>query len=410
MTIIAFSFVLQILMVRIIQLFLIASLYIGCGGEDPVGMPTTPVVIPDITIEGANTNEGTSATNAVLNISLNSAPDSEVTVDYKTESRTAEAGKDFEATQGTLSIPAGARTASITVPILVDTDKELEETFAVLLSNPKNAKIGNTTGIVTLKDNDEANNEEGEGYSTPNSLTGYSLVWGDEFDGSTLDESNWTFEIGDGCDKGLCGWGNNELQIYSSNSENIKLENGSLVITALEDAPYSSSRIITQDKREFKFGRIDIRAKLPKGQGIWPAIWMLGANIDEVSWPACGEIDIMEMVGHEAKVSHSTVHWGRAGEGSQFKGNSFFLKEDFAERFHVFTLLWKNNSLQFYVDETFFYEITPSDTQGFLYPFNEEFFFIMNVAVGGNWPGSPDETTEFPQSMEVDYLRVFQEN
>lgn len=393
-------------MKRIFQFLFLGLIWCACGEEEKP--PAT--VTPEISITGTDTREGLSETTADLKINLSSTSEVEVSVDYVAISKTAESGSDFMSSQGRISIPAGSTSGSISIPILVDTDKEIEETFAVQISNPSEATLGNDLAIVTITDNDKAVNNEGEGYNTPKSITGYNLVWSDEFDGEVLDESNWTYELGNGCDIGLCGWGNNELQIYTDSEENVKLEDGILRITAKEESPYSSTRIITKGKKEYRFGRIDIRAKLPKGQGIWPAIWMLGSNIDEVSWPACGEIDIMELVGHQPQLSHGTAHWGREGEGSQFRGNSFSITEDFSERFHVFTLLWKNNSLQWYVDETLFHTITPNDTQGFSFPFNEDFFFIMNVAVGGNWPGEPDETTVFPQTMEVDYLRVFQEN
>lgn len=368
-------------------------------------------VIPEITITSPFTSERDETFDISVEISLSEPSDKPVSVDYKTVSKTAKGGVDYVESSGTIEVPAGQQLQSFSIPILDDDSKEIEEYFLVLLENPINATISRGRAVVTIADTDKAQNEEGEGHLTSKEQDGYDLVWSDEFDGESLDESSWTYEIGDGCDKNLCGWGNNELQDYTSDPENVSLQNGILTIKTEKKiaGTYTSARIITQDKREFKFGRIDVRAKLPKGQGLWPAVWMLGSNIDEVSWPACGEIDIMEMVGHEPNRSHGTAHWGNVGEGSQYKGSSFSLNEDFAERFHVFTLLWTNNSMQWYVDETPFITITNDDTKGYNYPFNSDFFFIMNVAVGGNWPGNPDETTEFPQSMEIDYIRVFQE-
>ncbi len=395
------------------QLVLLAFLMISCGDDGSGGMPTGPTPtanLPEITILNARVLEGQEESTAILNLTLDVAASDEVSVGFTTVSKTAVAGADFMASEGTVSFPAGSTSARIDVPILVDTDKEIEETFDVFLRQPQGATIGNTTGIVTITDNDVAVNDEGDGYVTASVLDGYNLTWSDEFDGDVLDESSWTFEIGDGCAQGICGWGNNELQIYSDSEENLTVADGIMTITARPEAPFSSSRIISQDKREFEFGRIDVRARLPRGQGIWPAIWMLGVNISEVGWPASGEIDIMELVGHQASTSHGTAHWGRAGEGSRSSSRRFDIREDFAERFHVFTILWKQNSIQWYVDETLFHEIDNVTTQGFAYPFNQDFFFILNVAVGGNWPGNPDDTTVFPQTMEVDYIRVFQES
>ena len=172
---------------------------------------------------------------------------------------------------------------------------------------------------------------------------------------------------------------------------------------------YNSARIITKGKKEFKFGRIDIRAKLPEGQGIWPALWMLGSNIDDVGWPTCGEIDIMEMVGHEPNKTHGTAHWRASDGNSTFKGASTSSSKKLSEQYHVYSILWEENSLNWYFDEEKFHTITPNNLQNVEFPFNQNFFFIFNIAVGGIWPGNPDDTTVFPQEMEIDYIRVFQE-
>ena len=388
--------------------FILVLLLVACGDEGGGGTTPPASAMPEINVSSLNITEQNATSNAQVEVSLSQATDVMVSVNLEAISNTAVAGEDFEATSTTVEIPAGQTKQTVPIPIIADGINEIDETFTLMLSNPQNGTIKFGEATVLIRDIDGPTYAE-DGYSTPASIAGYNLVWSDEFDGDVLDQSSWTYEMGNGCNIGLCGWGNNELQIYTDSEENALVADGKLTITAKEESPYSSARIITQDKREFRFGRIDVRAKLPKGQGIWPAIWMLGSNISEVSWPACGEIDIMELVGHEPKKSHGTAHWGRSGEGSQFRGNSFSLNEDFSDRYHVFTLLWKNNSLQWYVDETLFHTITTDDTSGFSYPFNNEFFFIMNIAVGGNWPGEPDETTLFPQTMEVDYIRVFQE-
>lgn len=392
--------------------FFLILLFVACGDDNGGGTTPPPPdsVVPEISVASLNVSERGDSYDTQIEITLSQSTDVVVSVNVETISKTAVAGQDFGAISTTIDIPVGETSQSIAVPIISDMKNEIDETFDIILSNPKNGtiKFGEATVLIKDRDGGEVSYSE-DGYITEESQDGYTLVWSDEFGGDELSESNWTYELGNGCNIGLCGWGNNELQIYTASEENALVADGTLTITAREDSPYSSTRIITKDKQEFRYGRIDIRAKLPKGQGLWPAIWMLGANIDEVSWPACGEIDIMELVGHDPKKSHGTAHWGRAGEGSQLKGNSYRLNEDFSDRFHVFTLLWKNNSIQWYVDETLFHALSPDDTPGYEYPFNKDFFFIMNVAVGGNWPGDPDETTVFPQSMEVDYIRVFQE-
>lgn len=259
---------------------------------------------------------------------------------------------------------------------------------------------------ITLPDPGEFSTE---GYTTPASYEGYDLVWQDEFDGSAL-SNDWTHEIGTGSN----GWGNNELQYYRS--ENTEVRDGYLRITAKEEnfggQNYTSSRIITENKQEFKYGRIDIRAILPVGQGVWPALWMLGANFREVGWPACGEIDIMEKIGGgiaERQV-FGTLHWDNNGQHACTcnDGTPYQLESGtFGDEFHVFTLLWDENQIQWLVDDNLYHTIDTSP-EG-LNEFREEFFFIFNVAVGGNLPGSPDASTVFPQQMIVDYIRVFQQ-
>ncbi len=168
---------------------------------------------------------------------------------------------------------------------------------------------------------------------------------------------------------------------------------------------YTSARMKTQGLKEFKYGRVDIRAKLPIGQGIWPALWMLGANINDVDWPKCGEIDIMELVGHEALTTHGTYHWDN--NGHQYIGGKISLPfGTFADDFHIFSIIWDEQKIQWLLDETPFYtgNISAPEFSEFHLPF----FFIFNVAVGGNWPGYPDETTTFPKKMYVDYIRVYQ--
>ena len=244
------------------------------------------------------------------------------------------------------------------------------------------------------------------GYTTPLSYPGYTLVWNDEFDGNTL-SSNWVHEIGNG----NWGWGNNELEYYRE--ENTSVENGLLVITAKEEnyggKNYTSSRIKTQGIQSFKYGRVDIRAALPFGKGMWPALWMLGDNITSVSWPSCGEIDIMELIGggsYNDRTIYGTIHWDNNGNADYGGNNSLASGVIYAEEFHVFSIIWTPSSIVWLRDDIQFHvaDITPSS----LSEFHQNFFFILNVAVGGNWPGSPDASTIFPQTMAVDYIRVFQ--
>lgn len=247
------------------------------------------------------------------------------------------------------------------------------------------------------------------GYITPLEYAGHNLVWQDEFDGFSVNTSSWNFEIGTGSG----GWGNNELEYYRA--ENATVADSVLTIEAREESfgnsNYTSARLTTQGKRSFQYGRVDIRALLPKGKGIWPALWMLGNNFNTTGWPDCGEIDIMEMVGGnggENKV-YGTLHWEFNGEHADAGGSKTLSSStyNFAEAYHVFSIIWDENTIKWYVDDQqyFVIDITGSDMS----EFHQEQFFIFNVAVGGNWPGSPDATTIFPQQMKVDYIRVFQQ-
>lgn len=244
-----------------------------------------------------------------------------------------------------------------------------------------------------------------QGYSTPMEYSGYNLVWNDEFNSTTLNTDIWQYEIG----TGSSGWGNNELQYYRQ--ENTTVSGGTLIIEAknepFQGSQYTSSRIITKGKKYFRYGRIDIRALLPEGIGLWPALWMLGENISTIGWPACGEIDIMEMVGGTENTTHGTLHWDVNGHA--YNGGSYTLSTlTLADNYHVFSIIWDENKVQWLLDDNKFHEmaITSSD----MTEFHQNFFFIFNVAVGGNWPGSPDDSAVFPQQMKVDYVRVFQLN
>jgi len=236
-----------------------------------------------------------------------------------------------------------------------------------------------------------------------------NLVWSDEFDYVGLPNSEkWNMETGGN------GGGNNELQYYTDSENNAMVDNGVLTITAREESfggrDYTSARINTQDKFDFKYGRIEARIKLPYGQGLWPAFWLMGTNVNTVSWPACGEIDIMELVGGTVSggdnTVHSTLHWDDGGHAEH--GESYTLDYGiFANDYHIFSLEWDNETIRSYVDGIEYYviDITPSG----LSAFQNNFFILLNIAVGGNWPGPPNTETSFPQTMEVDYVRVFQE-
>jgi beta-glucanase (GH16 family) len=247
-----------------------------------------------------------------------------------------------------------------------------------------------------------------------------TLVWNDEFNGpagSGIDKNRWTTETGGG------GWGNQELEYYTDSTKNASLDGtGNLVIKAIKETlpqryrcwygqcQYTSARLITKNKFSQAYGRFEARLKIPYGQGLWPAFWMLGSNIDTVSWPNCGEIDIMENIGKEPSIVHGTIH-GPGYSGANGIGAAYTLNggQRFADGFHVFAVEWQPNVIRWYVDGNLYETRTPSDLPaGTNWVYDHPFFVIINVAVGGGWPGNPDATTVFPQTMLVDYVRVYQ--
>lgn len=398
-------------MIKYIFLPILLLFIVSCGSDDGTG-PTGPVVpsmddLPTLRISDMRTQEPSPS--LTIRVVLNEITVDPIEVGYEIVGGTAEPGVDFVGANSTVTIEANTNAAEIILELIDDDIKEVDETIMVRILRAEGANIVTGEARIILRDNDRSVLTE-EGYSTSEEQFGYNLAWQDEFNGSEIDESSYNFELGDGCPN-ICGWGNNEMQVYSDQLEHASVQNGTLIIRATEDADgnFESARITTKDKRFFQYGRIDVRAKITRGQGMWPAIWMLGQSIDDVGWPASGEIDIMENIGHEAATAHGTAHWGPQGRGySTFSGSSITLDEDLAERFHVFSIVWEEDMIEWYVDETKFFTLTAASTGNEAYRFNDDFFFIFNVAVGGNFPGPPDSTTEFPQQMEIDYIRVFQ--
>jgi beta-glucanase (GH16 family) len=387
--------------------FLIAGFF-SCqkdsdGSAAPRELPV--LVFSDLTVNEDDTDKSYS-----LNLTLEGTNVTNAVVQFAVVSGTAVSGTDFKVlTEGKLVFGPEEKLKTISLVVTGDEVKETKESFTIQFYNPQNISIPVSVINCTIQDDDD--NTAGlqvptSGYTTPKTYAGYKLVWADEFDSTALSPNNWVHETG------ATGWGNNELQYYRE--ENTTVVDGHLIITAKEQkfgsSNYTSSRIITKGKRAFKYGRIDIRAALPEGKGLWPALWMLGTNISSVSWPACGEIDIMELAGRIPNRVSAAAHFGANVSQHQYKTGVKYLSgnANFQDEFHVFTLIWKENLLEFYVDDEKFHTITPSDLDGAVYPFNKTFYFLMNVAVGGNFDGNPDATTAFPQSMIVDYIRVFQ--
>lgn len=233
------------------------------------------------------------------------------------------------------------------------------------------------------------------------------LVWNDEFDGASLDLSKWTMEVN------ADGGGNHELQYYTDRPENVRLEKGELVLTSRQEhftgadgqmRRYTSGRIKTEGKFAQKHGRFEARMKLPRGQGMWPAFWMLGADRQKAGWPACGEIDIMENIGKEPALIHGSIHGpgysGAEGLNAPYAAN--------LDGWHVYAIDWFPNRIDFYMDGVLYATRTPASLpKGGIWAFEHPFFLLLNNAVGGSWPGTPNASTKFPQELRVDYVRVW---
>jgi beta-glucanase (GH16 family) len=249
--------------------------------------------------------------------------------------------------------------------------------------------------------------------------SGFTLVWSDEFssaNGSAPDSTKWTYDLGGG------GWGNQELQSYTSRPQNVQIQKGNLVITALQEnytgtdgiaRNYTSARLKSQNLFAQAYGRFEARIKIPRGQGIWPAFWMLGNDITQNGWPKCGEIDIMENIGREPGVIHGSLHGPSCVAPTSDRTSTIFLPagQNYADDFHVYAIEWEPGAVRFYLDSnnyaTFTEDQWPSGGQ---WVFDHPFFIILNLAVGGVWPGNPGSTTQFPQQMLVDYVRVYFKN
>ena len=234
--------------------------------------------------------------------------------------------------------------------------------------------------------------------------TDKKLIWSDEFNDAELNQNNWNYELGDGCPD-LCGWGNNEPQIYTKNNHTLK--DGFLHIAIRkEDSAYTSTRITTEKKFEFTYGRVEAKAKLPVGKGIWPAIWMLGSNHREVGWPLCGEIDILEYVGREPHMVFNSLHT------KDSHGNTINTKktkvDTIEEGFHIYEADWSPEKIDFYVDGNLMCSFAPKEKTEAIWPFDQAFYLIVNSAIGGNFGGHDIDDSVLPQEFILDYIRVYQ--
>lgn len=229
------------------------------------------------------------------------------------------------------------------------------------------------------------------------------LIFEEQFEGNQLSEEFWNYELGDGCPN-LCGWGNNERQIYTK--KNVEVSNGNLIITASKNNTlYESGRITTKKKIEFQYGTVEVRAKLPEGHGLWPAIWMLGNDIDTNTWPGCGEIDIMEYVGREPSIIYTSLHTPDSfGDTLNSKKTTI---DNIEEGFHTYKTNWTKESITFYIDGTEVYSFSPDEKNDKTWPFDKPFYVLINMAIGGNFGGPEVDDSIFPREFIIDYVKIY---
>jgi hypothetical protein len=382
------------------SILLVVFIFCTCSKKSETNSPV--VSVSDI-------SQNRPDTNSIFRfyIYLNNPAKNQISIDYQTLDGSAIANKDYIPVSGNLKINAGQSEATIDVIVTGDSLRQPYQQFYLQFSNLVNCTMITKQVSATIENDGTYLPTDTSGYTSPLSYPGYLLTWSDEFNSNSIDTNNWNFEIGGG------GWGNNELEYYTGRIKNAFQSSGHLVIEATaenyEGSNYTSARMTSQNKQQFQYGRIDIRAKLPVGQGIWPALWMLGVDFPQVGWPACGETDIMELIGTYPQEIFGTIHWADSTGGNASSGSQFSIASgDFSMQFHVFSLIWKKDSISLLVDDQVFFNEQAGQVSNGNWPFNNPYFFILNVAVGCNWPGSPAATTTFPEFLFVDYIRVFQ--
>ena len=384
---------------NLLKLFFLSLLMASChtGGNEE----NTPTVKMKL----RNDYEGTGQ-NKILDVTvvLSSPATVPVTVTYSTVDSTAKGGMDFiPITHGTLVFNPGETSKKINIELVSDSIMEFTESFKLMITNVENAKLAGPILSITIYDDDLTRPTLLEdGYITPKSYPGMKLRFADEFNDSIINYFTWNYETGEG------PWGVGQLQEFTDKSENLSVKNGKLRITAINNnGHFTSGRINTVNTNSVHFGVIDIRAKLPSGRGIFPSIWLLNTDYNGSNWPKCGEIDIAALNGNIPSQIIGIAYYSASGPRNK---EGFYSLPDytnsFSDQFHIFTIIWQNDRIEWFVDYKKYMEIVQDDV-GNDWPFNSSFYFYLDLVVGGTLVGDPDNTTVFPQTMEVDYIRAF---
>lgn len=314
-------------------------------------------------------------------------------------------------------IPAesSAESSSSVIPAETSSSFVIPASSGNLLSSSSESVIkssaasSSSVAAQSSSSSETASSSSAETTSSSSAEPAAQYFWNDEFDGESIDLNKWTFDIG----TGASGWGNNEWEYYTDRKENAYVKDGVLHIRAqkedYEGQKYTSARMLTKGKFAFKYGTVEARIALPTGKGIWPAFWMLGENFDTVGWPACGEIDIIEAVNTENKI-YGTNHWANGAEYATYGNNTGDYRNQKFElditQFHTYKFTWDEKYIRMFVDDFMYHEILIEGNEGDTEEFHKPFFFLLNVAVAGNWPGFEVDDSQFPNEMLVDYIRV----
>ena len=394
-------------------LLALASILCACGksASGGGGNKSTPPTLPVISISSVTQVRDTvSGSTFTFAIDLNQQATDTVTVAYQTADSSAVAGVDYSMASGTVTFTPGNTLASIKVNVTPSNVRACNSAFRVLLSSAVNGTLKTPEAVGVIENQGNNLGSDPTGYQTPTSYIGYNAVWSDEFNESTVNTNYWQYDLGNS------GWGNNELECYTDS--NATLAGGFLTINVRKEnvvyngvtSNYTSTRMNTEGKFSFQYGRVDIRAKLPVQPGMWPALWFLGNNIGTAGWPSCGETDLMELIGTNPNQVVGSIHWQQANGQEGTLNNSYTLPAgaDYSQQFHVFSLIWTPTQITMYVDDLPYMSESNTSISSGKWPFNQPQFLIMNCAVGGNWPGPPTAQTTFPEAMIVDYVRVFQ--
>ncbi len=393
--------------IRIALLSVTAALFlVNCGGGDPELLPLVSIV-SNVTVEEGDT--GTKEVKFKISCSGELSKDGNPSVDYSVRHVTT-TDSDIELSNGTLNFTYDGEVQTVSVTVKSDEVYEVDKEFTFALTNPINARFTSSSKSKTgtLKDDDPCLVGDCEGYLSAESYSGYTLDWSDEFNGTVIDQNIWGYDVGGG------GWWNAQLQEFTNGSANSYIENGSLILKAIDvGGNYTSAQLKTQDKKAINKGRLDIRAKFPSGKGVWPRIWLKPNDNVHGWWPTSGEMIMAEIYGHLPNIVHTLADYGN--DGNDFVRQPWSYAADdhkyMADVFHVYSLIWEDGRIRCLIDGDEYMSLTRAEVQaqGYVYPYDADFHVIFSMAVGGINVGEPDPAA-FPAQMEIDYIRYFKAN